>query len=253
VQPAPRSAKGPAARFALLGSGEFEPWTAEVERDLLAAATGDGSVLILPAASAPEGDEVFDRWARLGTDHYRAAGIASAVLSLKTRADADREDLAAPVERASAVFFSGGNPAYLVGVLTGTRFWRAVLAGLDRGMAYAGCSAGIASLGASALDSAIRDPSADGLWRPGLELFPNLWLSPHWDALDRVAAGLRDFIVASVTPGDRLLAIDERTALVGRDGDWSVRGAGRVALRAEDGTWRTFAAGDTVPARLGTP
>jgi len=253
VHPPPRPTQAAAARFALLGSGEFEAWTEELERDLLAGATGDGSVLILPTASAPEGDEVFDRWSQLGTDHYRAAGIACAVLPLKTRADAEREDLAAAVEQASAVFFSGGNPAYLVSVLEGTRFWRAVVAGLERGMVYAGCSAGISCLGASAPDSAVRDFSADGLWRPGLGLFPNLWLSPHWDALERVAAGLRDFIVAAVSPGDRLLAIDERTALVGRDGDWSVRGAGRVALRDEDGAWRAFEAGDAVPVRLGTP
>ena len=48
----------------LMGSGEFEPWSEEVDRFSLSRADfGDGSVVILPTASAPEGDEVFNRWA----------------------------------------------------------------------------------------------------------------------------------------------------------------------------------------------
>jgi hypothetical protein len=38
--------------FALLGSGEFLPWTSEVDDWVLERATGEG-VLILPTASAP--------------------------------------------------------------------------------------------------------------------------------------------------------------------------------------------------------
>src|SRR5206468_3584981 len=52
--------------FALLGSGEWQPWTDEVDRLLLERTTGDGTVLILPTASAPEGDRVFEKWAWLG-------------------------------------------------------------------------------------------------------------------------------------------------------------------------------------------
>jgi hypothetical protein len=36
--------------FALLGSGEFEPWSAAVDRWALGEAEGDGRVLILPTA-----------------------------------------------------------------------------------------------------------------------------------------------------------------------------------------------------------
>jgi cyanophycinase len=238
--------------FALLGSGEFEPWTREIDRRLLAEATGDGSILILPTASAPEGDEVFDRWGRMGLAHYEDAGIAAEVVPLKTRDDAQRTALAAAVERASAVFFSGGNPAYLAGVLSGTRFWAAVLDGLERGMAYAGCSAGIASLGRTAPDSSALDPSGDGMWKPGLGFFPNLSLAPHWDALDRFAPGLRDVIVSSVTPGGRLLAIDERTAVVGRDGDWTVVGTGGAEL-IDHRSRRAFRPGDALTDSLREP
>src|SRR2546425_4751050 len=98
--------------MALLGSGEFEPWTEPVDRWLLERATGDGTVLILPAASAPEGDGVFDMWANMGLTHYGRLGIPAEVVPLKTREDAERPELTERVSSASMVYFSGGNPAY---------------------------------------------------------------------------------------------------------------------------------------------
>ena len=74
--------------FLLLGSGEFEPWSTEVESLALADAVGDGSVAILPTASASEGDHVFDRWGRMGLVHYAESGVPASVVPLKVREDA---------------------------------------------------------------------------------------------------------------------------------------------------------------------
>ena len=234
--------------FGLLGSGEFEPWAAEVDRALLARATGDGRVLVVPAASAPEGEDVFGGWAAMGLEHYAALGAPAEVLDVRTRDDADAPRFAARVEGASMVFFSGGNPAYLARTLAGTRLWEAVLAGLARGMAYGGCSAGIACLGDSAPDSAAA--SLDGSWwQEGLRLFPGVAFGPHWDALDRFVPGLTSFIEASVPSATRLLAIDEGTAVVGDGTSWSVLGGARAHLR-EEGAWRSFASGESFDANL---
>ena len=228
--------------FALLGSGEFLPWTVELDRWLLDRTTGNGTVLVLPTASAPEGDTVFRRWGTLGLDHYRELGVPAELVPLKTRADAEREDLAAMAGAASVVYFSGGNPAYLAATLAGTAFWRSVLAGLDRGLAYAGCSAGIACLGDVAPDSTSNDPTSAHFWRPGLGLFPKTYFGPHWDALDRYVPGLRATVVASVPSDCRLLAIDEDTAVVGDGTEWAVMGSGTASL-LEDGAWSEYRAG----------
>ena len=98
-------------RFLLLGSGEFEPWSEEPERVALDGV--DPRVAIVPTASAPEGDAVFERWGRMGLEHFRAMRWEADVLAVKTRADADRPDLATEVERAGLVYFSGGNPKHL--------------------------------------------------------------------------------------------------------------------------------------------
>ncbi len=228
--------------FGLLGSGEFEPWSEAVDRWLVDRATGDGTVVILPTASAPEGDAVFDRWAAMGLDHYEDLGMRAEVLPVKSREDADADAAAERVDTASMVFFSGGNPPYLARTVAGTQLWAAVLRGIARGMAYAGCSAGVACLGDRAPDSAAIASDGDAMWQPGLGLFPDTYFGPHWDALEGYVPGLRAHIEASVPPETSLFAIDERTAVVGDGRSWRVVGTGSAAVRT--GTaWRTFDAG----------
>jgi cyanophycinase-like exopeptidase len=227
--------------FALLGSGEFEPWTADVDRWLLERTTRSGPVLIAPTAAAPEGEEVFGRWARMGLDHFEKAGVPAEVLELRTREDAFRDDVLEMLRDAPLLCFSGGNPAFLVEALAGTPFWNGVLAALDDGLAYAGCSAGVAALGVRAPDSSARGFSRD-TWREGLGLFPRTLFGPHWDAVDLYVPGATAAIEAEVPPGARLFAIDEGTAAVGDGRAWSVVGPGGVAI-LEDGEWRRFANG----------
>jgi cyanophycinase len=215
---------------------------------MLDGASGEG-VLILPTASAPEGDRVFDRWGRMGVDHYAAAGVAAEVVPLKKREDAMRPDLSAKLDDAAVVYFSGGNPAYLAATLADTPFWHAVQRSLDRGMTYAGCSAGIAALGEVAPDSTSNDPTSAHFWRAGLGLFPRMYFGPHWDALDTYVPGLRQTIIASVPSDSRLLAVDEDTAVVGDGTSWRVIGAGKAALLV-DGEWSEHPAGSTFEASL---
>jgi len=237
--------------FALLGSGEFDPWTVSIDRWLLGRdGARDGPVLILPTASAAEGDDVFDMWARKGLDHYDRQATDARVVQLKTRDDAHRDDVVAALDHASVAFFSGGNPAYLSSVLGGTPFWRALLRAMDDGLAYAGCSAGVACLGDIAPDSA-RAEFDENLWQPGLKLFPGYWFGPHWDALDGFAPGLTDFIVSEVPAGTTLVGIDENTALVGDGRRWDVVGvAGAHVLT--DGDWTHHGPGSALDLTLST-
>jgi cyanophycinase len=236
--------------WALLGSGEFEPWTEAVDRRMLSRdGARPGGVLILPTAAAAEGDEVFDRWAAKGLAHYASAGIEAQVVPLKSRDDAQQDDLVDMVDGASMVYFSGGNPADLAAVLLDTPFWRAVLDAMDGGLGYAGCSAGVASLGDMAPDSARATIDAK-IWRPGLRVFHRTWFGPHWDALDLHAPGLIGLMESSLPDGSRLIGIDEATAMVGDGTRWDVVGAGGIHV-FERGVWTRHAAGETFALALG--
>ena len=236
--------------FGLLGSGEFQSWSHDVDSWLLERVTGDGRVLVLPTASAPEGDEVFSQWAAAGLKHFSEAGVPVEALDVRDRTDAGDAALAERVQGASIVYFSGGNPAYLASSLRNTALWRAILDGLDRGMGYIGCSAGMAALGRKAPDSS-ADTFSPELWQQGLELFPRAWLGPHWDMLDRFAPGLVEHMTRTVPPDELLVGVDEQTAMVGDGERWQVFGRGGVHLRAGD-AWQRHGASDALTLSLFT-
>ncbi len=215
--------------FLFLGSGEFEPWSTEVETAALAGAVGDGSVAILPTASAAEGDHVFDRWGQMGLDHYRDDGMRAAVVPIKTRADAHRDDLVASVEEASMIYFSGGKPSRLAEVLRESPLLEAIRRGLERGAVYAGCSAG------AMVASRMRD--AEGRrgtsWLFGLGLVPNVSFGVHWDRAARIP-GAQWWMTSRLPDDSWFVCIDERTAILGDGVTWTVHGLGRVTVRGPD-------------------
>ncbi len=238
--------------MALLGSGEFDPWSEPVERWLLwRSRNPDGPVLIAPTAAAHEGDTTFDFWANKGLDHYRALGIAAEVLPMKTAQDAHRDDLVSRLESASAVFFSGGNPARLAGVLRDSPFWEALTAAHAAGLPYAGCSAGVAYLTEMTYDSDSQD--FEHMWAPGLGYVRDVLFGPHWDIVDTWVPGASRFIVESVRPGQAFVGLEEETALVGDGSSWTVMG--RQAIHVlRDGEWASYRDGDAVdlPFELGS-
>jgi cyanophycinase len=228
--------------LAFMGSGEFEPWHDEVDRWLLDRAQGDGSVLIVPAASAPEGDDVFDDWGTRGIAHYRRLGVPASVVPIRTRSDADREDVVAQIDGASVVFFSGGNPFALAEALRGSAWWARVVERLDDGLGFAGCSAGVSFLNDKTIDTAEMSFSGDP-WKPGLGLVNDVRFGLHWDVVDRWIPGATSFIEASLAPGQVLVGIDEVTAMVGDGARWRVVGRAVVHV-LQRGDWMHHAAGD---------
>lgn len=234
--------------FGLLGSGEFEPWTVELDQWLLNRADGDGTVAIVPTAAAPEGDAVFDRWAVKGIDHFAERGIRAAALPLKTREDASRREVVEPLTRASLVYFSGGNPSYLAETLRDTDAWRNILARVNDGLAFAGCSAGAAFLTGSTFDTTALDH--DHMTKPGIGFaLPGVVVAPHWDIVDAWMPGTRDAIAASVPAGGVLIALEEDTGMVGDGSDWSVVGRHDVHV-LRDGEWTRAGAGDLLDLPL---
>ena len=228
-------------RIGLLGSGEFEPWSTAVDRWALDG-YGDGRVVIVPTASAPEGDDAFAWWATKGLRHYEETGVEAEVLPLKTRDDAQEPSIVELIRDASVVYFSGGNPYYLARTLDGTRFWRVLIEELERGAAYVGCSAGVACLTELTYDSTVEDLRSGETYKPGLGFVRGSMFAPHWDHVDDWFPGARAFLEARTPPGQTLIALDEDTAMVGDGARWRVVGRSGIHVYCE-GTWDHHVAG----------
>lgn len=228
--------------MALLGSGEFDPWSEPVERWLLARSRNPGGpVLVLPTASAHEGDDTFDSWGSKGMEHYRELGVPAEVVPLKVREDAHRDEIVGRLADASMVYFSGGNPARLCEVVSDTPFWTALVAAMADGLPYAGCSAGVACLTEVTFDSDSED--MDKVWAPGLGYVRNALFGPHWDMLDTWIPGATEFIVGSVQPGQVFVALDEDSAMVGDGRSWEVMGRSGIHVLRE-AEWTHYRPGE---------
>jgi cyanophycinase-like exopeptidase len=232
--------------FLLLGSGEFEAWTGEIERRALAAAP-EGPVLVVPTASAPDGDAVFDRWGRMGLEHYASIGIPAELVPMKRAEDARDRAYVEAVGRASMVFFSGGKPQHLAGVLEGSPFLAALTEAMGRGAVYAGCSAG--AMIASQSHEQRHGPGAG--WVFGLGLVPDVSFGVHWDRV-RFIPAMRPLLRSKVPRDTWFVGIDERTAVLGDGRSWEVAGLAGVEVRHEGSTERyragaTFTTGPAEP------
>ena len=206
---------------------------AEFDRGLLEA-TGRSRprVVILPTASAVDGEEAFRTWAEMGVEHFSSLGAE--VEPVLVRSAADGHDAAAlqAIGEADLVYLSGGHPRHLLDVLRGSPLGAAVAQANARGAVVAGCSAGAMALVGRTMDfrliPKLKMPMPFPIrWPEGLSLVNGIAVMPHYDAWPEPFSAL----VALQAPKSAvLMGIDEDTAVVGRSGAWQVHGKGRVTV-----------------------
>jgi cyanophycinase len=200
---------------------EFDAW--------LLAATGQARprVAILPTASYPDGEAVFQRWASMGVAHFGALGAEVEPVLVRDRSEADDPAAAQALGEADLIYLSGGKPGHLIRALDGSAVGRAILDAHTRGAILAGCSAGAMVLAGYAFDFRVRLLPWLLHWRDGLGFVPGASVVPHYDAWPEPVCAL---IALQAPRGSIVLGIDEGTAVVGRDGAWQVHGQSRVTV-----------------------
>ncbi len=222
--------RGPVA---LVGAGEFLETMDEFDHGLLSS-TGRSRprVVILPTASAPDGEAVFQGWADQGVAHFSALGAEVEPVLVRTPAEGHDAAALQAVGEADLVYLSGGNPRHLLSVLQGSPLGAALVAANGRGAVIAGCSAGAMAIVGRSMDfralPRLRIPIPFPIrWRPALGLVDGIAVLPHYDAFPEPLSAC---IALQAPRGGAVLGIDENTAVVGRSGAWQVHGAGRVTV-----------------------
>ena len=217
----------------LVGSGEYLPVMDNVDRHLLDSLNLNGRkprVVCLPTAAGREGDTSVNRWASMGIQHFQKLGAEVSAPLIIDRASADDAQWESLLEEADLIYFSGGDPGYLHQTLNGSRSWRAALRAWERGAIYAGCSAG-------AMILAKRMPSFRlAGTQEGFGVVPATFIVPHFDAIPGIWKPLVFALQKQLKKGERMIGVDENTALVGRLGSqWRVMGQGKVHIFTREG------------------
>jgi len=210
----------------LVGSGEYLPVMDNVDRHLLDSLHLNGRkprVVCLPTAAGREGDASINRWSSMGIQHFQKLGAEVSALRIIDRASAEDAQWESLLEEADLVYFSGGDPGHLHQTMNGSRAWRAAQRAWERGAIYAGCSAGAMILGR-------RMPSFRlAGTQEGFGLVPATFIIPHFDAIPGVWKPIVFALQKQLKKGERMIGVDENTALIGRlGGEWTVMGPGKV-------------------------
>ena len=207
-----------AGPLALVGSGEYLPIMADIERGLIADRAP--RYVQLATAAVPDGPVVVEKWHRLGVEQAERLGVTPVILPVATRDNANDPEIVKLLDGAGLIYLSGGNPNYLADTLRDTALWAAIEAQWRSGAALAGCSAGAMVM--AAWVPTIRHPREGGT--PGLGLLSHLRVIPHFDAfLKRMPDVATRFLVGRddhVT----VVGVDEQTAVVGGPEEWVVQG-----------------------------
>lgn len=194
-------------RFVLLAGGPAA--------DLVVIATASES----PADREQEYAEVFHR---LGAPRVTP-------LRLACREDSNSDHAASVLERATGVFFTGGDQLRITTVVGGSRVDSLLHARLADGMILAGTSAGAAMMSSTMILGGSRASVSTGSVRtgPGMEFLPGVLIDMHFaqrGRLNRLLSAIAMF------PHELGLGIDENTAIL-VDGDvFEVIGAGTVTV-----------------------
>jgi len=217
--------------IALVGAGEYLPVMEDVDRYLLASLNVQTPrVVCVPTAAGQEGDESVNRWSRMGVEHFEKLGASVTALRIIDKDSANDEQHVAVLESADFIYFSGGNPQYLYETMNGSRAWSVMQKAWSNGSIYAGCSAG-----AMILSKRIPSFRLAGT-NEGFGIMPAQFIMPHFDAMPVVFKPLVFALRSQLKKGERMLGIDENTALVGSlGGEWKVLGQSKVHIFTREG------------------
>jgi cyanophycinase len=206
----------------LQGGSEFGGQMRISDRRALELAGGrDAPVTIVPAAAAPDGNH--HRAGQNGQSWFQMLGARNvAVAPLVDGQSADNPEIASSLRQSRLIYLLGGFPAYLAGVLQGTRSWQAIREALKEGAIVAGSSAGAMVLG-----DFFYNPEKQRITK-GLGLLRATSIIPHFNSFGRSWVGRLQKELPSVS----LIGIDEETGMIndGPAGIWTVYGGGAVVI-----------------------
>ncbi len=223
-------------RILLVGGDEFRPAAAGMDRHVLQL-TGKNAprVAILPTAAAFENPQLA---AANGVRHFTGLGAEAYSVDVIRRSDAENPRIAAQLEDADIIYFTGGSPEHLYSTLAGSPLLEALIAANQAGTTWAGSSAGAMALGA-----VMRRPSSGSPASPALNIVPNVMTLPHHERSDPQATLAA--LAGSDYVGLIVLGIDGGSGILLEPDGAIALGSGNVTIYW-DGQWRRYAGGEPV-------
>jgi cyanophycinase len=210
-----------------IGGGEDKENDCLILKEFVRLCGGEKAhILVLTTAtSSPEesAKEYIEIFRRLGAKKIESMDVS-------TRMDAMRPQCCEMVERASGIFFTGGDQLNITSLMGGTELQKAILHSYENGTIVAGTSAGAAMMGNSMIVSGDSDENPRmGVveMAAGTDLIVGCIIDTHFSQ-----RGRHGRLLAAIAhqPQDIGFGIDENTAMVISKNKFKVIGEGAVTV-----------------------
>jgi cyanophycinase-like exopeptidase len=215
--------------LALVGSGEYLPAMAALEKSLIDDGMAQGKAptyIQIPTAAGCESPERLNYWKELGEAQAQHIGVNSIHLPIYSRDDAFKQEHIDAIHNSALMYMSGGDPHHLAATLLDTPVWNAIVENWRSGASLAGCSAGAMVLSSHIPNFRVLKSSPT----VGLNLLPEIRVIPHFNKFFKWIPESAAKLLLHVPNDSILIGVDELTAIIKRSGNeyWVVYGEAKV-------------------------
>ncbi len=217
----------PQGQLMIIGGAEDKQGDCQILREFVRRAGGTKAriVVMTAATSLPEevGDNYIRVFERLGAEDVR-------VVDTKERRDSEDSRAIEAVEQATGVFFTGGDQAQIIRAMKDTPLDEAIHRRYQEGIIVGGTSAGAAMMPDIMIveGDSETNPRFDVVdMGPGMGFLPGIVIDQHFSQRGRLGR-----LVAALAQQPAVLGfgIDENTAILVRNNQFEVIGAGAVTV-----------------------
>ncbi len=211
----------------IIGGAEDREGDCLVLREFLRAAGGVKAhiAVMTTATSLPEevGEDYIRVFERLGAE-------AVELVHTEQREDSERESNLKKVERATGIFFTGGDQSRIVDFIKGTSLDKVMHRRHREGAVIGGTSAGAAMMPDQMIvgGASVSNPSVDAVeMGPGMGFMPGIVVDQHFAERGRLGRLLAALVQQPAVLG---LGIDEDTAIIVTGDEFEVVGRGAITV-----------------------
>jgi cyanophycinase len=219
--------KQDAGALVIIGGAEEKTGECEILRRFVELAGGGSARIVVIAVASEYPAEVaasyVDIFTRLGVESVRKLGVSH-------RGHANNPHAVEAIEKATGVFFTGGNQIRITSLLGGTKLDTVLHRRHEEGLVLAGTSAGAAMMSSVMIIGGLTE----NFFRAGIvelsagmEFISGVLIDQHFEQRGRLR---RLLSAVAQHPHDIGLGIDENTAAVVRDGILEVIGENTVTV-----------------------
>jgi cyanophycinase len=214
-------------QLVIIGGAEDKDGDCQILREFVRRAGGTKARLVIMTAATElprdVGENYIRVFERLGAEHVR-------IVDTETREDASSSTALEAIEKATGVFFTGGDQARIVNVLKDTELDRAIHKRFSEGMVVGGTSAGAAVMPDVMIvegDSETNPRIEIVEMGPGMSFLPGVVIDQHFSQRGRLG---RLISALAQQPAVLGFGIDENTAMVVTDRQIEVIGEGCITV-----------------------